>query len=398
MKTLALFISEYRKIGQEIVDIIWNNGYEEFNIQEDKLNCPKYLDYKKFNINTSLSARALSSLVTQICFSLSSATKKRKQILYAKNKLISEGKPLGRIDKILDKYKLIKPNFSNINPELSSKCCDIKDGNSFNYFLRIKSIGKIYGCIKIPIKNTKVSLKWLKNGKLLNSFSIGQQYISLRFNITNKNVNVGTKIIGIDQGLKDVATLSDHQITPKYDIHGHSLESIINTISKKKRGSDAFIKSQEHRKNFINWAINQLNFNDAKEIRLEKIWNIGYKRRTSRRLSHWTNTLIRDKIKRKCEELEVPVIEQDSSYRSQRCSCCGLVRKANRNGKIYKCKTCKFESDADYNASLNHIVDLPEISWQFRNQRNNLKCGFYWKPSGLFSIDGVELRVPLSTD
>ena len=241
-------------------------------------------------------------------------------------------------------------------------------------------------------------MKWLKNGKLLNSFSIGSQYISLRVDIKNTNKNEGTKIVGIDQGYKDVATLSDKQTTPKEDIHHHSLETIIGKLSRKKKGSDAFFKSQEHRKNFINWSINQLNFDGVKEVRLEKIWNIGYKNKTSRKLSHWTNTLIRDKIKRKCEELEVPVIEQDSSYRSQRCSCCGLVRKANRKGKVYKCKVCGYEADADYNASLNHAIDLPDIDWKFRSQRNNLGKGFYWKESGLFSFDGVELRVPLSNN
>jgi transposase len=239
-------------------------------------------------------------------------------------------------------------------------------------------------------------LKWLTRGKLLNSFSIGSQYISLRFDIKNTNKNEGTKIVGIDQGYKDVATLSDKQTTPKEDIHHHSLETIIGKLSRKKKGSDAFFKSQEHRKNFINWSINQLNFDGVKEVRLEKIWNIGYKNKTSRKLSHWTNTLIRDKIKRKCEELEVPVIEQDSFYRSQRCSCCGLVRKANRKGKVYKCKVCGYEADADYNASLNHAIELPEVDWEFRSQRNNLGKGFYWKESGLFSFDGVDLRVPLS--
>lgn len=129
---------------------------------------------------------------------------------------------------------------------------------------------------------------------------------------------------------------------------------------------------------------------------MEKIWNIGYKQRTSRKLSHWTNTLIRDKILRKCEELEVPIIEQDSTYRSQRCFNCGIVRKSNRKCKLYKCKHCHYEADADYNASLNHSIDLPVIDWKIRNQGFNLGKGFYWKPSGLFTFDGVELRVPLS--
>jgi transposase len=398
INTLNSFISEYRRTGQLIIDYIWENGYADFVPEKDKLKCPKYIDYKKFNfIFTNLSARALSSLTNQICFLFSSAVRKRNKILYIKDKLVSENKSLVKIDTVLNKYKLVKPNFLNVNPELSSKCCDIEKGNSFDYFIRLSSIGKEYGHIKIPIKNTKVSSKWLKTGKLLNSFSIGSKNISMRFDIqkNNKN-NIGTKIIGIDQGYKDIATLSDKQITPKNDSHNHSLESIIGKLSRKKKGSIAFKKAQDHRKNFINWSINQLNFDGVKEVRLEKIWNITFKKRTSRKLSHWTNTLIRDKIKKKCEELEVPVIGQDSSYRSQRCSKCGLVRKANRKGKIYKCNSCKFEADADFNASLNHIVDLPPINWDFRNQRYNLGKGFYWNFCGLCNIDGSELKVSTS--
>ena len=31
---------------------------------------------------------------------------------------------------------------------------------------------------------------------------------------------------------------------------------------------------------------------------------------------------------------------QSSAYRSQRCSGCGIVRKQNRIGKVYKCNNC----------------------------------------------------------
>ena len=157
-------------------------------------------------------------------------------------------------------------------------------------------------------------------------------------------------------------------------------------MTNKKKGSKSFKRTQSHRKNFINWSINQLNFTNVKEIRLEKIWNIGYKSRTSRMMSHWTNTLIRDKIENKCEEEGIRLIHQSSTYRSQRCSGCGVVRKSNRKGKIYSCKHCLLEMDADLNASLNHIVNLPEIPYDLLKLQMNRGDGFYWLESGFYEF------------
>lgn len=394
-QVLSNFVDEYRRVAKVILDEIWENGYGDFHPSLDKLNgCPKYLDYNKFKVKTSLSARVLRTLTTQLVNILRGSIKKRKSTIY----LFESGKiSREKADKILRNYPLRKPNLDNVKPELNSICCDFRqhDGE-FDLFIALKCLGKQYNKICLPIKHTRISRKWANQGSQLNSISLDKQKVTLRFKIQPKNQNKGTKVIGVDQGLKTVATLSDGQTTPFCDAHQHTLESIITKLVRKKKGSLAFKKAQEHRKNFIHWSINQLNFTGLREIRLEKIWNIGYKKRKSRKLSHWTNTLIRDKIKSRAEELEVPVIEQDCSYRSQRCFSCGIVRKANRKGKIYKCKHCNYEADADYNASLNHSIDLPRINWRLRSQRLNLGCGFYWKPTGIFTYDGKEFTVPFS--
>lgn len=111
-------------------------------------------------------------------------------------------------------------------------------------------------------------------------------------------------------------------------------------------------------------------------------------------MKYWSNPEIRDKVKRRCEELDVPVVEQSCAYRSQRCSKCGQVRKANRKGKLYFCKNCGFEIDSDLNASLNHVVDLPDIPHSFLGKKLNLGDGFFWKPDGFFM--DAERRVPCS--
>lgn len=373
------FIREYRRVASIILDQIWENGYENFSIQENKLNLPKYFDYNKFPVETSLSGRALSSLVTQLRGIIQSVVDKRKKAVWKSQ--------FKEVD--VESVPLTKPDISRINPELSSKNIDIRQKDrGFDYVVRLSSLGKSFGHIKVPLKETFVSKKWKKKGKLLGGVSIGDNYITLRFEIESKQKDSGITV-GADQGMKTVMTFSNELTTPESDIHGHSLDSICAKLSRKKKGSKAFKRSQDHRKNFINWSINQLNLSEIKQINLEKVVNINYGRNSSRKMKAWTNTLIRDKLKRFAEENEVRLIEQPSIYRSQRCSCCGQVRKANRKGKLYSCKNCGNEIDADLNAARNHEIELPEIPFEIRSQRMNLGKGFYWRPDGFFILDGT---------
>jgi hypothetical protein len=56
------------------------------------------------------------------------------------------------------------------------------------------------------------------------------------------------------------------------------------------------------------------------------------------------------------------------------------------------CKHCGLEIDADLNASLNHVIDLPEVPWALRKQNRNRGDGFYWLESGFFDFAGTSLE------
>jgi len=265
----------------------------------------------------------------------------------------------------------------------------------FEGFAKIKSLGK-FASVTLPIYKSSQYNKWKNRGsKLCLSIKIFKKNFQLTWDWERDPSPAGEKVVGLDQGLKTVVTLSDGQSTPNQCPHGHSLESVIDKLARKKKDSKGFKKAQTHRKNFTHWSINQLNFSGLKEVRLEKVVNIRKGRSCSRKMSHWSNPEIRDKIKRRCEELEVPVIEQSCAYRSQRCSACGIVRKANRKGKFYTCKGCKWECDADLNAALNHESDLPDIPFSLLGKKLNLGDGFLWKSDGIFRLDGSELIVPV---
>jgi hypothetical protein len=74
-----------------------------------------------------------------------------------------------------------------------------------------------------------------------------------------------------------------------------------------------------------------------------------------------------------------------------------LVLKSNRKGKVYICKNCGTSLDSDLNSAINNEMDLPEILYDLRRLKLNIK-GFFWKPEGIFTLTGEALRVPHTND
>ena len=394
-KYLSIFIDEYRRVSEVILNSIWDEGYKGFNISLNELEFPKYPDYRDFEVETFLTARALSSLVNQLSGIIRAAVEKQRKRIFVFNKKKENEIAKNEMKHLILKLKQNiprKPNIKNINPELSSKCMEfIRVEGHFNGFIKLQSIIKSKKPIYLPIKFHKHSLNLQSKGYMLGGFGLTKCNVSIRWNIKEPILKPEGIIVGADQGLKTVLTLSDKQTTQETDLHGHSLNSIITKMTKTKKGSIRFKRLQDQRTNFINWSINRLDFSGIKQINLERIWNIGYKNGVSRKLSHWTNTVIRDKVEKRCSLAGVQFTEQDSTYRSQRCHCCGMVRKANRKGKTYSCNSCGFIGDADLNAAMNHEISIPEIPYTLRIAKYN-RAGFYWTKDGFYDLAGTSLE------
>lgn len=404
---LDSFIKEYRRVMSFILDDIWVIGYDDgfnhFDVKNNIFNISKYLDYNKFDIETFLTARVMSSLVTQLTALLKSSYRKQAKRIYQYNKMKSEGKSKRQMKYLIKALKRgipQKPNVSNILPELSSKNTKYIESDfvEFDGFLILQSIVKNnkYGFkIPIPIKHHKHSNKLKEKGKMLNSFLINNDYVEFRWELKTPKLKTKGEVVGADQGLNTVLSISNEKSTIEIDNHNHSLNSIIKKMSNQKKGSKAFKRSQDHRKNFINMVLNKIDLSDIKQINLEKVEKLRYKQKNNKFLSHWTYPLIKTKVESLCELNGVRFKEQSSAFRSQRCSSCGLVLKSNRKGKKYKCK-CGHEMDADINASKNHVPQLPEIPYELRVSGLNYK-GFYWLESGLFNLQGESLESSLTT-
>jgi transposase len=402
-KSVALsnFLDDYRKAVDFYVGYVWSNPIpwsdKVFDVNSGQYDLPKFISTTDIQFDTKLSARALKCASGQALGILGSVVRKLQKLEFKRKVAITKGYDTTKIDKKLNEFILTRPSIcNNFYANLNSICVEfVTPETTFDGFVVLKSLGKTYNKIILPIKfhrhtnklksnNYKQKTTWLVSEKEL--CSIWEREIP-------EKKPSGIKV-GADQGLVDCLTLSDGQVT-KSDIHGHSLQSIIKKLTKKQKGSKSYKKTQTHRTNYINWSINQLNFDNINELGFENVKNVRLGKNTSSLLKGWTYTEIASKIEDKCLNEGVLLTKHGSVYRSQRCNQCGFVHKGNRKSKLFKCRHCSYECDADLNGALNHESDIKELSFDFMRLKLNV-TGFFWKLSGCYDLDGEEITVSLN--
>ena len=407
------FVAEYRLAAGLILDYVWANGYvwhdkeglrKEFDPANNLLEFPSMLSsdiIAKAGVSGVLTGRALKCCLTQVAGCIGAAVEKQRKRLYIMSQRKKEGDSRKSLKILCKKIKANipqKPRVSNINPELNSICMDIQESQGeFQHFLRLKSIFKDKTEIILPLRMHRRAKAFMahEGSRLLNSVSINKTSVTLRWEIPKVPLKEVGMVVGADQGMKDILNIACdgyHWVTPKADVHGHTCEKIMEKMARKRKGSKAMRKAQRHQTNFVNWSLNQLPMGDLKTMNYEEIWNIGYKNPTTAKMGHWNSTKTRDKVEDLGERHGVHVVFQGSTYASQRCSSCGMVRKANRKRKVYECRHCGSIMDADHNAALNHSIDLPEVPWTLRVRNLNRGKGFFWNLDGFFDCEGRSLQ------
>ncbi|MFQ5795502.1 MAG: hypothetical protein ACE5JP_10695 [Candidatus Bipolaricaulia bacterium] len=187
----------------------------------------------------------------QACAMIKSATEKRRKQYYMLAKLQREGQDTNYLQRKIDPKPLVKPNAENANAELDPRFIDFQESREFDLFVRVKTIGTGM-TFNIPIRHTKVSLKWLDQspGELKNFIRLTPNEVILIYDVFDSPKKRGVTV-GCDPGYKSVVTLSDGQTTGP-DPHGHTLESIQKKLTRRQLGSQGFKRTQAHRENYIN--------------------------------------------------------------------------------------------------------------------------------------------------
>lgn len=179
-------------------------------------------------------------------------------------------------------------------------------------------------------------------------------------------VRQGSNTIGIDQGIRQIAVTSRNDFYPagKLNLRTAQLRErrgelkSKGTPSARKRLKKLSRRENRFRADVLHCTVNSIlnRCADIDVIVLEDLSKIeGSKgRNMNRKLSNWGFAEFRRILTYKAEALGIRVETVDARYTSQKCSACGVVRKANRKQAkhLYSCK-CGLSLNDDLNAARN---------------------------------------------
>lgn len=177
-------------------------------------------------------------------------------------------------------------------------------------------------------------------------------------------IRTGGNTIGIDQGIRQIAVTSDNRFFPAGKLnlrtaqmkHRRGELQSKGTPSARKRLKSISRRENRFRTDVLRCTVKSIlsTCDDVDVVVLEDLTKIeGHKgRNMNRKLSNWGFAQFRDILTYKAEEIGIRVETVDARYTSQKCSACGLVRKANRKQSqhLYVCK-CGLSLNDDLNAA-----------------------------------------------
>ena len=378
LNALHLFINQYKKDTKAFIKLFWD-------MEKVPGLAPKEI-LDEVAKDSWLSKRALQCAAKQASGVVRGTRQKQKQRLAQIERFIKEGcfKKAKKLQKIYDDTSVSMPDLTNLNPELDSRFVktnlEKENETSFDGWITLTNLGRKIKVV-VPFKKHKHFNKMMTRGTLKKSILLCKYSADFRFEIQKIPLRTSGIVKGIDIGAKTVCSCSDGTST-KCDKHGWDLDKILKKMSTQQKGSKAFKRSQRHRTNHINWAINHfVDLSGTKTLNVEAIKDLRKGKKSSKYLNRWTYTDIFRKLEDSCVEAGVRYQRVSPTYTSQRCSVCGWTCKGNRKGKKFVCTKCCHEGDADMNASLNVSLDLPAISKEERLKHANVN-GFYWYVSG----------------
>jgi putative transposase len=185
-------------------------------------------------------------------------------------------------------------------------------------------------------------------------------YLNVQVEKPDPEPKQGDRRLGVDLGINNIAVCNDNTfwksgpvkaVKGRYQYLRSKLQSIGTRSAKRKlrklSGRERrFQRDVNHQ--IAKWIVSK----PYDVIALEDLTNIRNGKR-NKKLGKWSFAELRSVIEYKATALSKKVAVIDPRYTSRTCSRCGFKKKENRNGRIFNCKSCGFQIDADLNASRN---------------------------------------------
>ncbi len=329
---LKTILTEYGKVCNIFIGYFWDNGNlpSKSELLKDIVDLPK---------DTWLSAR-LRKVAAREAIDMIQATKKRWK-----------SKP----------DKMVMPVHKGKRMYVSCTIAELqnKETAEFDAWLHIQSIGGDH-IFDLPIKFHKHFNKLALQGKRLNSYIITEKYIQFSFEIETGKKKLGVNFIGIDTGIKALASLNNGTQ------FGLDTEKCIERIKRCQHGSNGQKTARRAFKQRIDEVVQELmtHFKNIDLVVVEQLKNMNYKSKLKRRLSKnirrsigtWAYRYWLKRLEQACEINRVSFRTVVPFYTSQACPSCGHVDRGNRVGQVFQCLKCGHTGNADIIAARNILA------------------------------------------
>ena len=245
-----------------------------------------------------------------------------------------------------------------------------------------KSARRSLGWIPFKKSGLKYAEGWVEYGKTkfglwdsygLNKYAVrtgsfvedsrGRWYVCLVVDSPKLDKPTATKAIGIDLGLKDIATCSDGTVisNPKFYRKYEQKLGTAQRAKNKKRVRALHAKIANCRKDHLHKASTML----VKENALIIVGDLSAKKLVKTKMAKSVLDVgfsaFKTMLKYKCENAGVLFEEVNESYTTQTCSCCGS-RSSSPKGRAglgireWQCVECGTFHDRDINSALNILA------------------------------------------
>lgn len=267
------------------------------------------------------------------------------------------------IAKVINSYKLGRKKKRSFKP-LGGIAYD---NRILSYKPDVVSIWTVDGRQKIPfVCHNKKLIPYIKGEADLVTKK-GKWYLFQTVDVPDEDVKDVEDFIGIDFGIKNIATLSTGEIMSGKELSNYRIkrQKIRSSLqSKGTKGCKKLLKrlsgKERRTTSIVNHTIAKHIVKQAVDtnrgIVLENLKGIrknGNRKGKAFRskIGKWSFYQLKTFIEYKAKISGVPVIQINPAFTSQMCNQCFVI--GSRNGESFKCKTCGHSSHADINAALN---------------------------------------------
>uniref|UniRef100_UPI0015D28BAE RNA-guided endonuclease InsQ/TnpB family protein n=1 Tax=Acinetobacter sp. YH1901147 TaxID=2601202 RepID=UPI0015D28BAE len=203
----------------------------------------------------------------------------------------------------------------------------------------------------------------LKTGSFVED-SRGRWYVCLVVESPKQDKSTATKSIGIDLGLKDIATCSDGTVisNPKFYRKYEQKLCIAQRARNKKRVRALHAKIANSRKDHLHKASTKLVNENALIIVGDLSAKKLVKTKMAKSVLDTGFSALKTMLKYKCENAGVLFEEVQEAYTTQICSCCGEITSSSPKGSTdlgireWECMSCGTVHDRDINSALNILA------------------------------------------